>query len=99
MAKSKATLMETLVAPHGNYDAFTDSQGFTIVDLNTSGDNYCHRAEANAAFVYKDHLISMSTSGLNHGACRTKIAIFDKNRDLVTETDTVEEAIEYLNQM
>jgi len=50
-----------------------------------------------AQFNYRGYQISMSTAGMSRGACHTKVAVFEEEV-LITECDTVEEAIEFVNK-
>lgn len=88
----------TAVSRGGSYSPKSDLQNFVIVSLslNENNNDYLRRTEASASFMFKGFTISMSTSGINHGGGRTRIAVFDKDSNLVEEKDTVEEAILFI---
>jgi hypothetical protein len=74
---------------------------YQIVGCNIKNDEYHKLAEACGMFVYKNHLISFSTSGLNSGGLLSKVLIgrYDNENYLDTfhEVNTVEQAIDWIN--
>lgn len=74
---------------------------YQIVGCNVKNDEYHKLAEACGMFVYKNHLISFSTSGLNSGGLLSKVLIgrYDNENyiDTFHEVNTVEQAIEWIN--
>lgn len=72
--------------------ASENNQEYTIV-------NHAGFLEGAGQFMYKGYKISFSTLGYNGGACSTRVAIFDKNHDVVHETDTVQDAILHIEQI
>lgn len=86
-------------AASGEYSALNDVQNFAIVSLDHEDKkNFLKRTEAQATFKFLDYVISMSTSGLNHGACRSQVVVFDLIYEIVYLCDTVEEAILWCQQ-
>ncbi len=85
----------------GSYSCLTDQQQFAIIGCDTDNSkDFLKRTEAAAEFLYKNYIISFTTSGLNHFACRTQVAIIDINsKEILELTHTVEEAIEYVNSL
>lgn len=68
--------------------------------------NHSGLIEAAAQFIYKDYQISFSTMGALHGACRNHVVIYGfdcEKKDFTIkvnmECSTVEEAIEYINNL
>lgn len=85
----------------GSYSSLTDRQQFAIYGCDTDNSkDFLRRTEAAAEFLYKNYIISFTTSGLNHFACRTEVAVRDPNsKEILESTRTVEEAIEYVNSL
>lgn len=85
----------------GSYSSLTDPQQFAIIGVDVDNKkDYLKRTEASAEFVYRDYIISFSTSGLNHFACRTEVAVIDKvDKEIKNLTRTVEEAISWVNDL
>ena len=69
--------------------------------------NHSGNVDACAQFIYKGYMVSFSTMGLSRGACQTEVAVFakkdadDKDYNLHVKMDlhTVEEAIEFINEL
>lgn len=96
MQKDKS-LLSTSVG--GTYSALTSPQGFSIVGCDIDNrEDYMSRVEAAASFVYGEFVISMTTSGLNHGACLSKVLVLDKEGNTKYEADSVEEACGWVQQ-
>ncbi len=89
----------------GLYTPCNVPQKFTIVSTDHEDkNNYMSRTEANAVFMYKGLLISMSTSGLNHGACLNEVCVLeykdqqDQFAEVIHKTHSVEEAIQWVDE-
>ena len=97
----KHTLETSAPKIGGSYSSLTDRQQFSIIGCDTDNiRDLCKRTEAAAEFLYKNYIISFTTSGLNHFACRTEVAVIDINsKEILEFTHTVEEAIEYVNSL
>lgn len=69
----------------GEYSSLTDPQQFAIYGMDHDNKkDYLRRTEATAEFLYKNYIISFSTNGLNHFACRTEVAVFEiPSKDII----------------
>lgn len=91
------------VSINGSYTPKNAQQGFCIVSTDTDDKkNYLSRTEANASFMYNGFMISMSTSGLNHGACLSEVLVMEYKEnsnyaDTVHTCHSVEDAIKWVN--
>jgi hypothetical protein len=89
---------------NGEYTPKLVIQKFIIIGTDFDNKNdYLKRTEAQAAFMYKEYMISMTTSGLNHGSCLTEISISKYIKDslyteIVSLCHTVEEAINWIDK-
>lgn len=70
-----------------------------IVCVNHTLDSFGQEIEACAQFQYKGYVISMSSAGKLHGGCKREVVVFDDKENTVKLTHSVEEAIDFVNNI
>lgn len=76
---------------------------YSIRDFHILSDAFggCKNIDAICQFKFKGFQISISTAGLSKGACHTPVAVFKENAnyEIVGEFSTVEQAIDFINNL
>lgn len=89
--------LTTSPALGGQYDCFNAPQGFAIYSVDPNDKkNYLKRTEAQATFQFRGYMVSISTAGLNHGACLSEVLVRDSDCEIVHTCHSVEEAIDWI---